>query len=318
MSTVARAAGCTTVRAEPMLTSAQALVPARAHDVVHAIDGSAAAPRTIRLPGAGPPPRGRTRLARVLRVGHSCYSSQPARPFGPARFFDLTLESFRTMARMCAICGKTSMGGFNPQSVGMNRVRAHRRMTANLQPMRLRGWQDDAHARVHALPSHDAEDRLALRGRALRSSARRESSQIVIGPSLTSSTCHLRPEDALGDLHPSPFHGRAEPLVELAAQLRRRRVDERRPPAFARIREQRELADGQHLAADVHQRPIGLALLIAEDAQVDRLVGQRPAVATASSWPTPTRITSPAPMLPTTFASTDTCASSRAEGAGAP
>jgi ribosomal protein L28 len=41
------------------------------------------------------------------------------------------------MARMCAICGKTSMGGFNPQSVGMNRVRAHRRMTANLQPMQL-------------------------------------------------------------------------------------------------------------------------------------------------------------------------------------
>lgn len=29
------------------------------------------------------------------------------------------------------------MGGFNPQSVGMNRVRAHRRMIANLQPMRL-------------------------------------------------------------------------------------------------------------------------------------------------------------------------------------
>ena len=41
------------------------------------------------------------------------------------------------MARMCAICGKTSMGGFNPQSVGMNRVRAHRRMEANLQPMRM-------------------------------------------------------------------------------------------------------------------------------------------------------------------------------------
>jgi len=29
------------------------------------------------------------------------------------------------------------MGGFNPQSVGMNRVRAHRRMIANLQPMSL-------------------------------------------------------------------------------------------------------------------------------------------------------------------------------------
>lgn len=41
------------------------------------------------------------------------------------------------MARACVICGKSSMGGFNPQSVGMNRVRAHRRMDANLQKMRL-------------------------------------------------------------------------------------------------------------------------------------------------------------------------------------
>jgi ribosomal protein L28 len=38
------------------------------------------------------------------------------------------------MARSCAICGKVSMGGFNPQSVGANRVRAHRRMQPNLQP----------------------------------------------------------------------------------------------------------------------------------------------------------------------------------------
>lgn len=41
------------------------------------------------------------------------------------------------MARACAICGKESMGGFNPQSTGMNRVRAHRRYQPNLQPMRL-------------------------------------------------------------------------------------------------------------------------------------------------------------------------------------
>ncbi len=41
------------------------------------------------------------------------------------------------MARSCAICGKISMGGFNPQSSGMNRVRAHRRYQPNLQPMRL-------------------------------------------------------------------------------------------------------------------------------------------------------------------------------------
>ncbi len=37
------------------------------------------------------------------------------------------------MARTCAICGKVSMGGYNPQSSGMNRVRAHRRYHPNLQ-----------------------------------------------------------------------------------------------------------------------------------------------------------------------------------------
>jgi len=37
------------------------------------------------------------------------------------------------MARSCALCGKVSMGGFNPQSSGMNRVRAHRRYQPNLQ-----------------------------------------------------------------------------------------------------------------------------------------------------------------------------------------
>jgi ribosomal protein L28 len=41
------------------------------------------------------------------------------------------------MARTCAICGKTSMGGFNPQSSGMNRVRAHRRYRPNLQQLHL-------------------------------------------------------------------------------------------------------------------------------------------------------------------------------------
>ncbi len=39
------------------------------------------------------------------------------------------------MARSCAICGKASIGGFNPQSSGMNRVRAHRRYQPNLQPL---------------------------------------------------------------------------------------------------------------------------------------------------------------------------------------
>jgi len=42
------------------------------------------------------------------------------------------------MARSCAICGKTSMGGFNPQSTGMNRVRARRRYRPNLQQLKVR------------------------------------------------------------------------------------------------------------------------------------------------------------------------------------
>jgi ribosomal protein L28 len=41
------------------------------------------------------------------------------------------------MARSCAICGKVSMGGFNPQSSGSNRVRAHRRYQPNLQPLKI-------------------------------------------------------------------------------------------------------------------------------------------------------------------------------------
>lgn len=41
------------------------------------------------------------------------------------------------MARSCAKCGKTSMGGFNAQSTGMNRVRARRRYRVNLQQLRV-------------------------------------------------------------------------------------------------------------------------------------------------------------------------------------
>ncbi len=41
------------------------------------------------------------------------------------------------MARSCSMCGKTSMGGWNPQSSGMNRVRARRRYGVNLQQLRV-------------------------------------------------------------------------------------------------------------------------------------------------------------------------------------
>ena len=39
------------------------------------------------------------------------------------------------MARVCDICGKRPITGWNPQSVGMNRQRALRRWLPNLQPM---------------------------------------------------------------------------------------------------------------------------------------------------------------------------------------
>ena len=62
------------------------------------------------------------------------------------------------MARSCAICGKVSMGGFNPQSSGMNRVRAHRRMKPNLQPLVIdaEGPADQV-AGLHPLPPHAAQ-----------------------------------------------------------------------------------------------------------------------------------------------------------------
>ena len=64
------------------------------------------------------------------------------------------------MARSCAICGKVSMGGFNPQSSGMNRVRAHRRYQPNLQPLhdpRQNGNETEG-ARLHPLPANLPED----------------------------------------------------------------------------------------------------------------------------------------------------------------
>jgi large subunit ribosomal protein L28 len=40
-----------------------------------------------------------------------------------------------SMARVCEICGKRPITGWNPQSVGMNRKRAGRRWVPNLQSL---------------------------------------------------------------------------------------------------------------------------------------------------------------------------------------
>ena len=53
------------------------------------------------------------------------------------------------------------MGGFNPQSSGMNRVRAHRRYQPNLQVTTLTA-KNGGHregARLHALPSNPDQER---------------------------------------------------------------------------------------------------------------------------------------------------------------
>ena len=62
------------------------------------------------------------------------------------------------MARSCAICGKVSMGGFNPQSSGMNRVRAHRRYQPNLQPLAVVRAGSHPQARLHPLPAHPGQE----------------------------------------------------------------------------------------------------------------------------------------------------------------
>jgi len=63
------------------------------------------------------------------------FSGTPARSGPSARAPNHDPIHEDPMARSCAICGKASMGGFNPQSSGMNRVRAHRRYQPNLQPL---------------------------------------------------------------------------------------------------------------------------------------------------------------------------------------
>jgi len=52
------------------------------------------------------------------------------------------------MALSCDLCGKTAIGGFNPQSSGMNRVRAHRRYKPNLQPLTIRRGATSVRARA--------------------------------------------------------------------------------------------------------------------------------------------------------------------------
>jgi hypothetical protein len=146
------------------------------------------------------------------------------------------------MARSCAVCGKVSMDGFNPQSSGMNRVRAHRRFsrTFSRRPSRSTASREDP--RLHPLPAHSlARGPLAPpaggrsneligvdprsapisfrctrttvpsgRGRGSMPSSSL-SSQIVNGPSLTSSTSISAPKRPCGPARRSTPGSRRRP-----------------------------------------------------------------------------------------------------------
>src|SRR5215208_898925 len=68
--------------------------------------------------------------------------------------------------------------------------------------------------------------------------------------------------------------GRSHALIERLRVGRRRRVDEARPVALARVAVERELGDAQQLPADVPDRAVQLPLGVLEDPQPLELAGQ--------------------------------------------
>ena len=127
------------------------------------------------------------------------------------------------------------------------------------------------------------------------------SSQIVNGPSLTSSTAISAPNRPVATLTPRPRSAPHESAVEPLGELGGAPAGEPRTPAAPRVGEQRELRDDQRLAAEVEQRAVRPAGVVAEDPQLGGLAGEvvgdrlgrRPG-------PTPSRIDQPGPIAPTT------------------
>ena len=93
------------------------------------------------------------------------------------------------------------------------------------------------------------------------------SSTIVTGPSLTSSISIRAPKRPVATRRPSARRARAEALVERLCHLGARRPCEAGPVPLAGVRDQGELAHDEHLAADVANREIELAVVVFEDSQ---------------------------------------------------
>ncbi len=97
---------------------------------------------------------------------------------------------------------------------------------------------------------------------------------MVIGPSLTSSTSISAPKMPRSTATPAACQRVGESLVERLAEGRRRGVEERWAAALAGVAVERELADDERRSADVDEAQVGLALGVAEDAQVRDAPGQ--------------------------------------------
>ena len=166
------------------------------------------------------------------------------------------------MARSCAICGKESMGGFNPQSSGMNRVRAHRRMQPNLQPLVIhaegRARRRRSSARAAGAPSSSRPSsrrrrragRLRTRtrpavpdGRFVMSGYGRRVEPDRERAVVDELDLHLGAEPAGLHVDPQSSQRRDELADRALGQLRRRGAREPGPTAAARVGVQRELRD---------------------------------------------------------------------------
>ena len=102
-----------------------------------------------------------------------------------------------------------------------------------------------------------------------------ESIQSVTGPSLIKATCMCAPNTPVGDGAPELALQRGDESVEQGPRdFRRRRGAVGRAGALFRRRMERELTDGEDLAADVAHRAVHDAGVVVEDAQGDDLVRQ--------------------------------------------
>ena len=101
-----------------------------------------------------------------------------------------------------------------------------------------------------------------------------ESSRIVTGPSLTSSTCMCAWNTPVSHRHAETANRPDKFLVEEAGLLRRSGLNIRRPAPSSRVSIQSELRDQQRGAPDVEQGEVHLARFIGKNSQIGDFLGK--------------------------------------------